>query len=68
MAAVANPNLVGTAEAAHRLGIERSTISRWVAAGRLTPAVKLAGPTGAMLFDAGAIDRLAAKLATEATS
>lgn len=55
-------SLITTAQAAAQLGIERSTLSRWVAAGRITPAMQLPGPTGAMLFDPVAIDRLAASL------
>lgn len=55
--------LITTAQAAERLGIERSTLSRWVTAGRIAPAMQLPGATGAMLFDPGAVARLAAKLA-----
>lgn len=50
------------AQAAARLGVDRKTILRWIADGRL-PAVKLAGRTGAYLFDPADVDRLAAQRA-----
>lgn len=43
------------------LHIDRSTLSRWVAAGRLTPVIKLPGKTGAMLFDRETVEAIAAK-------
>jgi excisionase family DNA binding protein len=52
------PDLLGTTEAAAELGLERSTLARWVQLGKLTPAVKLPGPTGAMLFRRSDIDAL----------
>ena len=42
--------LVTTADAAKVLGVHVATISRMVAAGRLTPAVKVPGKRGAFLF------------------
>lgn len=45
-----------SAEACQRLGIDRSTLSRWVASGRIKPAVKLPGLRGAMLFDPATVD------------
>lgn len=53
------PNLILSAEACERLGIDRSTLSRWVAAGRIVPAMKLDGPRGAFLFTPADVDRLA---------
>lgn len=44
------PDLIPTAEAADLLGVDRSTISRWVAFGHLTPAVRTS-ERGAMLFN-----------------
>ena len=44
------PALISTAEAAQMLGRHVATISRMVANGRLTPAVKVPGKTGAYLF------------------
>lgn len=35
--------LVGTGEAARHLGVDRSTLGRWVAAGIITPARRTAG-------------------------
>lgn len=43
-------DLLATVEAADVLGVERSTVSRWVEKGRLVPAQKLPGNTGAFLF------------------
>lgn len=44
------PDLIPTAEAAELLGVDRSTISRWVAFGHLVPAVRTSA-RGAMLFN-----------------
>lgn len=43
-------DVLSTAEAAELAGVDRSTITRWVAAGRITPILR--GPTGngAMFF------------------
>lgn len=51
--------LIGTAEAAARLHVDRSTLTRWVRAGRITPALEVPGYRGAYLFDAVEIERLA---------
>jgi excisionase family DNA binding protein len=45
-----NPDLLSTAEVAQLLGCRVNTVNRWVRIGRLTPAVSLAGRTGARLF------------------
>lgn len=45
------PELIGSAEACALLGIDRSTLSRWVKDGRLTPTTKLPGIRGAFIFD-----------------
>ncbi len=42
--------LIGSADACDLLSIDRSTLSRWVSAGKLAPALRLPGPTGAFLF------------------
>ena len=42
-------DLLTTAEAARRLGISRTTLTRWVAAGKLKPAAT--ATNGTMLFD-----------------
>ena len=51
-------NLVGTTEAAERLGVERSTFFRWMQLGRIKPVMKLPGATGALLFDIADVDAL----------
>jgi len=52
-------DLISTAEAARMLGVTGVTITRWAATGRLTPALKLAGPRGAFLFHRAEVERLA---------
>lgn len=51
-------NLIGTTEAARRLGVDRSTFFRWVQLGKVTPKVKMPGRTGALLFDPADVDAL----------
>ena len=58
-------DLIGTAEAAQIIGVERSTITRWVDAGRITVAHKLPGRTGATLFHRGEVQRVAAEYAAD---
>ncbi len=43
-------DLIGSADACDLLSINRSTLSRWVSAGKLTPTHRLRGTTGAFLF------------------
>lgn len=55
------PDLVGTVEAAEIIGCERSSLSRWVALGKLTPAIRVSdGPTSAQLFHRSDIEAFAA--------
>lgn len=61
------PDPIGTAEAAQRLGVDVSTVSRWVASGRLKPLYRLPTKTGAMLFDPRDVDRLATQRRKEAS-
>lgn len=42
--------LIGSAEASELLHIDRSTVSRWVKSGKLTPAVKGSGIRGEVFF------------------
>jgi len=42
--------LVTAAELADRLKVSRATVKRWALAGKITPAMKLPGETGAYLF------------------
>lgn len=51
-------DLITTAEAAQVLGVHVATISRMVASGRLTPAVKVPGKRGAFLFRPEDVDAL----------
>jgi excisionase family DNA binding protein len=53
-----NPDLLSTAEVAQLLGCRVNTVNRWVRIGRLTPAVSLAGRTGARLFRRADVDQL----------
>ena len=52
-----NPDLLSTTQAAEVIGIERSTISRWVQQGLLEPAMKLPSQTGAFLFATTEVER-----------
>jgi len=58
--------LIGSAEACELLGIDRSTLSRRVARGEITPAQKLPGETGPFLFERTEIDRVLADHAEQA--
>lgn len=46
-------DLIGTSEVCALLGVDRSTVKRWVDHERLKPAGKLPGATGAYLFKRG---------------
>lgn len=53
---------IGSADAALALGIDRSTLIRWIAAGKLTPLGRISDtPTGAHLFRRVDVERLAKK-------
>lgn len=64
LAAVEQPALIGTTEAADRLGVDRSTLVLWVQLGKVQPAMKLPGRTGAYLFDPAAVSALALERAS----
>jgi excisionase family DNA binding protein len=53
-------DLIGTNEACDILGVDKATISRWVAAGDILPAHKLPHKNGAFLFHRADIQELAA--------
>lgn len=57
------PDLLASVEVCEELHIDRSTLSRWVAAGKLRVAMRLPGTRGAMLFDRTDVDALADRLA-----
>jgi hypothetical protein len=63
-------DLLTTRQVAERLDppVTVSTISRWVAFGRITPKVRLPGSTGPMLFDPADVDKLQARWAAEQAS
>jgi excisionase family DNA binding protein len=52
-------DLLRSLEAASLLGIDRATFNRWVAAGRIEPAVEFPGKTGARLFARADVEKLA---------
>lgn len=53
------PDLITLTEGAARLGVERTTLFRWMQLGRIKPVMKLPGKTGALLFDPADIESLA---------
>lgn len=61
------PPLMGSAQACEILGIDRSTLTRWVAKGQITPKQKLPGENGAYLFTRAEIDRAQIEQAKAAT-
>lgn len=50
--------LLTSAEACEFLNIDRSTLSRWVAAGRIAAATKLPGIRGPFLFTRSEVERV----------
>ena len=54
-----NTTHLTTAQAAEALGVSVRTVHRMVAAGTLTPTMKLPGTTGAYLLDAAEVRNLA---------
>lgn len=57
------PDLIGSVDACDLLHIDRSTLSRWVALGKLTPAMRLPGARGAFLFRRDDIEAMARETA-----
>ena len=53
--------LIGSAEACGILGIDRGTLVRWIASGRVRAAQKLPGQTGAYIFNLAEIERAKAE-------
>lgn len=47
---------ITVAEAAAMLGTDRTTVIRWIKAGRLVPLAKLPGRTGSWLLDRNAVE------------
>jgi predicted site-specific integrase-resolvase len=60
---------MNSAEVCERLGdIDRSTLSRWVLIGRITPAYKHPGVRGPFLFDPDEVERVRLELTEQATA
>jgi excisionase family DNA binding protein len=55
---MAQPKLLTSSEAVEHLNIDRSTLTRWVASGRIEPAHKGPGRTGGYVFTADEVDRV----------
>jgi excisionase family DNA binding protein len=53
-------DLIASQDVCELLNIDRSTLSRWVKAGRITPAMRMPGQTGAFLFSRDDVDELVA--------
>lgn len=53
--------LIYTLEAAEILGVDRATVVRWVAKGKLQIVRQLPGPNGVYLFNAEVVRRKAAE-------
>lgn len=58
MTKTATADLIGSREVCDRLRIDRSTLSRWVAAQKIAPAMQLPGERGAFLFHPADVARL----------
>lgn len=50
--------MITTAEACELIGIDKSTLSRWVQSGRIAYVQKLPGRNGAFLFDPTEVERV----------
>lgn len=59
--------MMTSAEVCEALAIDRSTLSRWVAASRIRPAMKMPGLRGAFVFAPTEVARVKAEL-SQATS
>lgn len=55
-------HLISTAEAAELARVNRSTFTRWVASGRISPALQAPAYRGAMFFDRADVEALIADL------
>jgi excisionase family DNA binding protein len=61
-------DLLTSAEAAERLGIDRGTLTRWVQAGQIKRAMKLPGKNGPALFSPAEVERVQAEIQEQAVS
>jgi excisionase family DNA binding protein len=55
---MAEPDLMTAAQTAKKLGCSPRTVARMAEDGRITPAMKLPGETGAYLFDLAEVERV----------
>jgi hypothetical protein len=60
------PDIIGGVEASEILGIDRSTLSRWIAAGKIVPLQQLPTSRGAFLFIRADVEQLAAERTAKA--
>jgi DNA-binding transcriptional MerR regulator len=58
-----HPRLLTPRQVEQRLNINKATLSRWVAAGKIQPAITAEGVNGIRLYDADDIERIAAERA-----
>lgn len=56
------PMLLSSSEVCSALFLNRSTLSRWVAAGKIVPAHQAPGRNGAMVFTADEVSRVSESL------
>lgn len=62
------PQLIGSAAAAEKLGIDRSTLTRWVKREKISPVLTGSGATGEMFFDIAVVAALSPNEAPAGTS
>jgi excisionase family DNA binding protein len=65
---MATQDLITTAVAARRLGINRTTLTRWVQVGRIKPAMIVPGYRGHFLFSPQSVDELLDELEAQKAS
>jgi predicted site-specific integrase-resolvase len=58
--------MLGITDIANRLGVDRTTVFRWVQVGKLHAAHKMPGQTGALLFTEEEYERFVAERAATA--
>jgi predicted site-specific integrase-resolvase len=51
------PKFLGSTEVCDRIGIDRSTLTRWIQTGRIAYAQKIPGRNGVYLFDPVEVER-----------
>jgi len=61
---MADEPFIGSTEACRVLQVDKSTLTRWAAEGRITPKHRLPGRNGALLFAQADVEALRAERAT----